>query len=307
LLYKEPTHIKHSFIDETFPNKTKFMGTVYYAKQFEALRRLYCDSEMDFIQSLSRCKKWITKGGKSGAPFSKTLDDRFVLKSVSKIELQSFLEFAPAYFEYMSKSFFHQLPTVLVKIFGVYKVGFTNGTKSIKQDVVVMENLFYNKNVTRIFDLKGSTRSRYVHSTNKDDVFMDENMLEYIFTNPLYVNEQSKIILKMSIWNDTLFLYKRNVMDYSFLLGVDETNHELVVGIIDFFREYTWDKHLETWVKSAAIIGQKGIPTVISPKQYKNRFRAAMERYFVMVPNKFTFTQYFIQNKHPAAILHNKI
>jgi len=36
----------------------------------------------------------------------------------------------------------------------------------------------------------------------------------------------------MSLYNDTLFLEKMNVMDYSLLVGVDITNQELVVGIV---------------------------------------------------------------------------
>jgi 1-phosphatidylinositol-3-phosphate 5-kinase len=28
-------------------------------------------------------------------------------------------------------------------------------------------------------------------------------------------------------------------------------------------------------------------PTIVTPRQYKNRFREAMERYFLMVPDKF--------------------
>lgn len=65
--------------------------------------------------------------------------------------------------------------------------------------------------------------------------------------------------------------------------------NELVVGIIDFMRRFTWDKQLETWVKSTGIMGFRGkIPTVISPKQYKLRFRDAMWMYFIMSPNKFT-------------------
>ena len=39
-----------------------------------------------------------TQGGKSKAKFAKTLDDRFVVKMISNVELQMFLEFAPAYF-----------------------------------------------------------------------------------------------------------------------------------------------------------------------------------------------------------------
>lgn len=79
-------------------------------------------------------------------------------------------------------------------------------------------------------------------------------------------------------------------MDYSLLVGVDEEKHELVLGIIDFVRQYTWDKHLETWVKSSGILGgQKNVsPTVISPKQYKKRFRKAMSTYFLMVPDQWS-------------------
>lgn len=79
-------------------------------------------------------------------------------------------------------------------------------------------------------------------------------------------------------------------MDYSLLVGVDEERQELVLGIIDFFRQYTWDKHLETWVKASGILGgpKNAAPTVISPKQYKKRFRKAMSTYFVMVPDQWT-------------------
>jgi 1-phosphatidylinositol-3-phosphate 5-kinase len=79
-------------------------------------------------------------------------------------------------------------------------------------------------------------------------------------------------------------------MDYSLLVGVDERRHELVMGIIDFMRQYTWDKHLETWVKASGILGgPKNVsPTVISPKQYKKRFRKAMSAYFLVVPDQWS-------------------
>ncbi|KAL3639817.1 hypothetical protein CASFOL_014785 [Castilleja foliolosa] len=66
--------------------------------------------------------------------------------------------------------------------------------------------------------------------------------------------------------------------------------HELVLGIIDFMRQYTWDKHLETWVKASGILGgpKNASPTVISPKQYKRRFRKAMTTYFLMVPDQWS-------------------
>lgn len=87
-----------------------------------------------------------------------------------------------------------------------------------------------------------------------------------------------------------LFLQSIDVMDYSLLVGVDEEKHELVLGIIDFMRQYTWDKHLETWVKASGILGgpKNSSPTVISPKQYKKRFRKAMSAYFLMVPDQWS-------------------
>lgn len=55
-------------------------------------------------------------------------------------------------------------------------------------------------------------------------------------------------------------------------------------------RQYTWDKHLETWVKASGILGgpKNESPTVISPKQYKKRFRKAMTTYFLMVPDQWS-------------------
>ena len=93
--------------------------------------------------------------------------------------MDAFLSFAPMYFEYMSQALFHELPTVLAKIFGVYRIGFRNiNGKSMKLDMLVMENLFYSRGITRIFDLKGSMRNRHVQSTGKrNEVLMDENLV----------------------------------------------------------------------------------------------------------------------------------
>lgn len=50
--------------------------------------------------------------------------------------------------------------------------------------------------------------------------------------NPLYILPHSKTILMQAIHNDTLFLSTQYVMDYSLLVGLDQTKQELVVGII---------------------------------------------------------------------------
>lgn len=78
-----------------------------------------------------------------------------------------------------------------------------------------------------------------------------------------------------------------NVMDYSLLVGVDDESHELVCGIIDYLRQYTWDKQLETWVKSSLVVPKNVQPTVISPIDYKTRFRKFMKTHFLCVPDQW--------------------
>ena len=44
-----------------------------------------------------------------------------------------------------------------------------------------MENLFYEREVSRIFDLKGSVRNRLVKSTGDvKEVLLDENLVQCI-------------------------------------------------------------------------------------------------------------------------------
>ncbi|RIA92962.1 hypothetical protein C1645_763745 [Glomus cerebriforme] len=292
------SHMKYQFTGDS----TQFFCKIFCAEQFDTLRR-NCGCESTYIQSLARCVKWDSSGGKSGSAFLKTRDDRLVMKQTSRNEVDAFLKFAPKYFEYMSRALVH-LPTGLAKIFGFYRIGFRNehSGKNTKIDVIVMENLFYERKVSKIFDLKGSMRNRHVQSTGKEnEVLLDENLLELMNEKPLYLREHSKKLLTESLFNDTLFLARHNVMDYSLLVGFDEDKRELVVGIVDFIRTFTLDKRLESWVKESGFLGGGGKePTIVSPRQYKNRFREAMDRYFLMVPDRWIAYQ---TQKKASAIL----
>lgn len=286
-----PIHLRYQVEDESVLMSCKIL----FADQFDALRRASgcgIGNAYDFIQSLSRCVKWDSSGGKSGSVFLKTLDDRFVLKELSHTEVDAFVQFAPNYFKYMSEAIYQKLPTVIAKIVGFFQLQFKNTYtgKTVKFDCIITENLFYGKKNVRIFDLKGSMRNRHVQQTGKvNQVLLDENMVEYIYESPIFVREYDKKLLRASVWNDTLFLSKMNVMDYSLVIGIDNVNHKLIVGIIDCIRTFTWDKKLESWVKEKGLVGGGNKePTVVTPRQYKNRFREAMERYILMVPDPWS-------------------
>ncbi|CDO92951.1 unnamed protein product [Kluyveromyces dobzhanskii CBS 2104] len=282
---KTGMHLRYQFQD----GNTIMSCKMFFFEQFDAFRKKCGCGEENFIQSLSRCVKWDSSGGKSGSAFLKTLDDRFVIKELSHSELDAFINFSSSYFEYMSQALFHDLPTALAKILGFYQIQIRNSAtvKSFKMDVIIMENVFYKRKSTRIFDLKGSMRNRHVEQTGKEnEVLLDENMVEYIYESPIFVREYDKKLLRASLWNDTLFLAKMNVMDYSLVIGVDSETHSLSVGIIDCIRTFTWDKKLESWVKEKGLVGgSTKEPTVVTPRQYKNRFREAMDRYILMVPD----------------------
>ncbi|KAE8449514.1 hypothetical protein EG329_008123 [Mollisiaceae sp. DMI_Dod_QoI] len=286
LLRATGTHLAYSFVD----GSARMQCKIFFAEQFDAVRRK-CGVADRIVESLSRCLKWDSKGGKTKSVFLKTLDDRLVIKSLSPIETQAFLKFAPAYFNIMAEALFHDLPTVIAKMLGFYQIMIKNpitGTE-IKWDVLVMENLFYDRSPTRIFDLKGSMRNRKIQSTGEqNEVLLDENMVEFIYESPLFAREHSKKLLRAAIFNDTLFLQRNDVMDYSLMVAVDEARKELVVGIIDVVRTYTWDKKLESWIKDRGFAGGgRNRPTVTSPKEYKSRFREAMNRYILQAPNSW--------------------
>ncbi|XP_031114168.1 putative 1-phosphatidylinositol-3-phosphate 5-kinase FAB1C [Ipomoea triloba] len=296
-LFSDPKlspHPRISFEDgsSNTGGKVKFSVTCYFAKQFDDLRKKCCPSELDFIRSLSRCKRWSAQGGKSNVYFAKSLDERFIIKQIQKTELDSFEEFAPKYFKYLTDSHSSRSPTCLAKVVGIYQVAVKHlkGGKETKMDLIVMENLFYGRSISRVYDLKGSVRSRYNSDTKANKVLLDLNFLESLQTKPIFLGSKAKRSLERAVWNDTSFLAGVYVMDYSLLVGVDEERKELVLGIIDFMRQYTWDKHLETWVKASGILGgpKNASPTVISPIQYKKRFRKAMTSYFLTVPDQWS-------------------
>ncbi|CAL8266391.1 unnamed protein product [Lota lota] len=285
-------HIELQFSDAN----AKFYCRIYYAEEFHKMRdEIMESSEDDFVRSLSHCVNWQARGGKSGAVFYATEDDRFILKQMPRLEVQSFLDFAPHYFTYITKAVQQKRPTALAKILGVYRIGYKNSQNNTekKLDLLVMENLFYGRKMAQVFDLKGSLRNRNVKTDSGKEscevVLLDENLLKLVHDNPLYIRAHCKAILRTAIHSDAYFLSSHLIIDYSLLVGRDDTTDQLVVGIIDYIRTFTWDKKLEMVVKSTGILGGQGkMPTVVSPELYRARFCEAMDKYFLMVPDHWS-------------------
>jgi len=104
---------------------------------------------------------------------------------------------------------------------------------------------------------------------------------------PFPLKHRAKVFFHKAIINDTSFLEIINVVDYSILVGFDEDSHEIVVGIIDYMRQYDFIKRMERMGKSVGMLAGQQEPTIIQPPQYRKRFNTAMERYFLTCPDKY--------------------
>lgn len=71
-------------------------------------------------------------------------DDRFVLKEMNSRDMTIFEPFAPKYFEYIDRCQQQQQPTLLAKIFGVFRV-------SVKKKEWVFSYCIYSSYVTYAF------------------------------------------------------------------------------------------------------------------------------------------------------------
>ncbi|KAF8625461.1 hypothetical protein AX17_006862 [Amanita inopinata Kibby_2008] len=288
----ERPHIKY----EIMGKRVKFSCTVYFAKQFDLLRRR-CGIDDIFVKSLSRSSNWAAEGGKSRSNFRKTSDDRFIIKTLVNAwnvgDLHVLLALAPSYFRYMELT--ASKPTILVKMLGFYTVEVKNlesGATQSKVDLVIMENLFYKRKVDKTFDLKG-IQGRKVKPNASDTTgggrkrtLFDSEWIEGQQKTLMLVRPESKKVLCEAVRSDADYLARMNIMDYSLLLGIDEEGKQIVCGLVDTIGSYTFAKTLEYKAKHGLHSGKE--VTVMPPVEYEDRFINALEGYFVACPDKWS-------------------
>ncbi|KAJ7172306.1 hypothetical protein C8R46DRAFT_1085479 [Mycena filopes] len=287
----ERPHIKY---DWTIGKRLKFSCTVYYAKQFDNLRKR-CGIDDVFLKSLSRSANWAAEGGKSKSNFWKTADDRFIIKTLvnawNVADLQVLIELAPSYFRYMDAT--ASRATVLAKLIGFYTIEIRNletGTVQSKADLLVMENLFYDQKIVKTFDLKGiqgrKVKSNASGTAQNVKTLFDGEWIEGQQRTLTLVRPHSKVVLREAIRSDAEFLAKSNIMDYSLLLGVDQERKQIACGLVDTIGSYTFAKTLEYKAKQGLNSGKE--VTVIPPTEYQERFVSALDGYFLACPDKWS-------------------
>ncbi|CAD7969258.1 unnamed protein product [Amoebophrya sp. A120] len=135
----------------------------------------------------------------------------------------------------------------------------------------------------------------------------DQNFREWAQGMPLSVSKEDLDFLRTAIWNDTFFLLKMKLMDYSVLLLITEgedvgereddgdgggqevdffpTNTEqnqIRIGLIDYVRPYTLDKQVEHYAKVVFNYPQSGYqPSILDPAHYAQRLLKSIGKSFM--------------------------
>jgi len=98
-------------------------------------------------------------------------------------------------------------------------------------DLMVMENLFFKRNISRVYDLKGSLRSRYnPDTTGANKVLLDMNLLETLRTSPIFLGSKAKRKLERAVWNDTSFLAVSCFIFFHLLVDLSHQANAICIG-----------------------------------------------------------------------------
>jgi len=158
--------------------------------------------------------------GASGSFFFFSHDKRFIVKTMTKTEMQ----FIQTFLHPLYKHFSANPSSLLARIYGVYTVKMRDYNEVY---LILMGNClkFENKyDITRIYDLKGSKTNRYVQtdsalsSTTLKDVNFVQNKR---YQQEVNLKQEDVGELFAVLRKDSEMLASHDIMDYSVLLGIE--------------------------------------------------------------------------------------
>jgi len=157
--------------------------------------------------------------GASGSFFFFSHDRRFIVKTMTNTELALIQKILPKLHEHLKKN----PASLLSRIYGVYSVKMQDYQMV---HLILMGNTLRfdeSKDISRIYDLKGSTFSRLVKGrTTHKSTLKDQNfVMNQHHVQEINLSKRDMRRVNRAIHEDTKFLAKLNIMDYSILLGIE--------------------------------------------------------------------------------------
>lgn len=215
-----PREGNHYAPGHTGPNDYKFKA--YAPVVFAYLRQFFGITPLDYTISLTAdyMLSELKTLGKSSAMFYYTYDGRYVFKTLTKDEMKVLRKILPAYYEYVTT----HPDTLINQFFGAYRSQTSMG-RPIR--FVVMNNVFpIGYQLSRKYDLKGSTVGRSVPPEKRAKKGTTWKDVEFAEKHHLKIGPRDWSLLKAQLMDDTNFLARIGVMDYSLLIGVHKITAE---------------------------------------------------------------------------------
>eukprot|EP00298_Acanthocystis_sp_HF-20_P011673 c19513_g2_i2.p1 GENE.c19513_g2_i2~~c19513_g2_i2.p1 ORF type:complete len:496 (+),score=159.94 c19513_g2_i2:40-1488(+) len=196
----------------------------YAPTAFRHIRGRFHIDEADYMLSIGGegALKELPTPGKSGSLFYKTVDDKFLIKTISKQETVYFRDILAQYYNHVMQ--YHD--TLLPRFFQLFQIK-TNRGRKIR--MVVMHNILpsYLK-ITERFDLKGSTFGRITTDEGRGKASVTLKDLDFLeMGKKIVLGTQKKQRLMRQLALDCNFLQNSKLMDYSLLVGVKHLTPEL--------------------------------------------------------------------------------
>mmetsp|Transcript_113548 Transcript_113548/g.218549 ORF Transcript_113548/g.218549 Transcript_113548/m.218549 type:complete len:761 (-) Transcript_113548:52-2334(-) len=250
--------------------------------------------------------------GKSGAFMYFTKDKEYIVKTATDEEFSTLKRFIRPYYEHMQEAS-QRHGSLINPMLGAFQLTF--GAQYVR--VIIIRSVFDKKgpSVDQRFDLKGSWYGRTSKKPKKKkpwDVkyssrmhFKDSGVRKDLdVAGPLLLDREVAKKMGQALRNDSEFLAKSHIMDYSLLIGVHIDSYEVreeggwkkrftaesnkslsaqpasrmegptfyYIGIIDVLQEFTLRKKLEYFGR-AYLCGQGHGVSCVPPHKYAKRFQ----------------------------------
>ena len=239
--------------NDTTPSKYEFRFKDYCPWVFRSLREAFRIDAADYLVSLTGkyVLSEIGSPGKSGSFFYFSQDFRYIIKTIKQQEHEFLRKILQNYYEHIRRN----PNSLLTRFYGLHRVRMSNIKKIY---FVVMGNVFPpHKDIHETYDLKGSTKGRFVTAeelVNKNlATLKDLNWIQR--KRKLKLGPEKATLFINQLNADCNFLTRNQIMDYSLLLGI----HYMSRGNKDNLR----GKSMKMLEPTSPLPGERGILTTV--------------------------------------------
>lgn len=190
---------------------------------FQQLRRVFGVNEKEYLFSLGPGKIFgnlllgnmagleeVMNSGRSGSFLYRSLDGKYLIKTLPTEEKKFFRQKLPDYFSYV----LHHRGTLLTRFLGLHQM-VKQGTRRTYSFVVMANVLDTPLKIHQLYDLKGSTVNRSVKEDEDVSVARKDND----FQRKLFLGPRREAFVSQ-IESDCLWMESHGICDYSLLVGI---------------------------------------------------------------------------------------